>query len=73
MDELLAAELSADTMAALQAHLLERSQENDVMVSEDFRLSQLCVVKFLRRHDGGLASFHSLAANCYSSLTCVLN
>uniref|UniRef100_A0AAV1U3T0 N(6)-adenine-specific DNA methyltransferase 2 n=1 Tax=Peronospora matthiolae TaxID=2874970 RepID=A0AAV1U3T0_9STRA len=40
MDELLATELSADTLAALQAHLLERSQEDDVSVPEDYRLSQ---------------------------------
>ncbi|KAH7462962.1 hypothetical protein KRP22_001574 [Phytophthora ramorum] len=40
MDELLASELSAETLAALQAHLLERHQEEDAPVSEDFRLSQ---------------------------------
>jgi hypothetical protein len=42
MDDLLASELSAETLAALQAHLLERHQEEeDAPVSEDFRLSQL--------------------------------
>ncbi|CAH0522009.1 unnamed protein product [Peronospora belbahrii] len=43
MDELLMTELSAETFAALQAHLLERHQEDenkDTPVSEDFRLSQ---------------------------------
>ncbi|RQM08942.1 hypothetical protein DD237_008322 [Peronospora effusa] len=41
MDELLMTELSAETLAALQAHLLEQHQQDeDAPVSEDFRLSQ---------------------------------
>ncbi|RLN20422.1 hypothetical protein BBJ28_00022032 [Nothophytophthora sp. Chile5] len=41
MDALLASELSADTLAALQAHLQAQQAEEDPAVSEDFRLSQL--------------------------------
>ncbi|EEY53906.1 N(6)-adenine-specific DNA methyltransferase 2, putative [Phytophthora infestans T30-4] len=40
MDALLESELSAETLAALQAHLLGRHHEEDAPVSEDFRLSQ---------------------------------
>lgn len=41
MEALLASELSADTLAALQAHLQAQQQESDAQVAEDFRLSQL--------------------------------
>ncbi|GMF24816.1 unnamed protein product [Phytophthora lilii] len=43
MDALLSSELSADTLAALQAHLQTQQAQQDAAVSEDFRLSQLCV------------------------------
>lgn len=45
MDALLSSELSADTLAALQAHL--QTQQAQEEVSEDFRLSQLCVTPVL--------------------------
>ena len=42
MDTLLESELSADTLAALQAHLASvQIKEENEDVSEDFRLSQL--------------------------------
>lgn len=41
MDALLSSELSADTLAALQAHLQTQQAQEDAAVSEDFRLSQL--------------------------------
>lgn len=43
MDALLMSELSADTLAALQAHLIATQpvENADNEVSEDFRLSQL--------------------------------
>jgi hypothetical protein len=52
MDELLMSELSADTLAALQAHLLASQpvEEADSEVSEDFRLSQLYVLRWTRVH-----------------------
>ncbi|KAG6616361.1 N(6)-adenine-specific DNA methyltransferase 2 [Phytophthora cinnamomi] len=40
MDALLSSELSADTLAALQAHLQTQQAQEDATVSEDFRLSQ---------------------------------
>ncbi|KAF0686353.1 Aste57867_21855 [Aphanomyces stellatus] len=40
MDLLLSSELSAETLAALQAHLAEAKLNEDNEVSEDFRLSQ---------------------------------
>ncbi|CAI5741990.1 unnamed protein product [Hyaloperonospora brassicae] len=40
MDSLLATELSADTLAALQAHLKTQEGQKDATVAEDFRLSQ---------------------------------
>ncbi|KUF82290.1 N(6)-adenine-specific DNA methyltransferase 2 [Phytophthora nicotianae] len=40
MDALLSSELSADTLAALQAHLQTQQAQKDAAVSEDFRLSQ---------------------------------
>ncbi|KAG7399822.1 EEF1A lysine methyltransferase 1 [Phytophthora boehmeriae] len=40
MDALLSSELSADTLAALQAHLQSQQAAQDADVSEDFRLSQ---------------------------------
>uniref|UniRef100_A0AAV1U3F4 N(6)-adenine-specific DNA methyltransferase 2 n=1 Tax=Peronospora matthiolae TaxID=2874970 RepID=A0AAV1U3F4_9STRA len=40
MNTLLSTELSADTLAALQAHLKTQEAEEDAAVSEDFRLSQ---------------------------------
>ncbi|KAL4161043.1 hypothetical protein PRNP1_001600 [Phytophthora ramorum] len=40
MDALLSSELSADTLAALQAHLQTQQAQQDAAVSEDFRLSQ---------------------------------
>lgn len=49
MEELLASELSADTLAALQAHLVEQQVSEDAEVSEDFRLSQLYVHGRLQR------------------------
>jgi hypothetical protein len=44
MDALLSSELSADTLAALRAHLQAQQAEEEAGVSEDFRLSQLYVV-----------------------------
>ena len=43
MDSLLSSELSADTLAALQAHLEEQQVQQSAGISEDFRLSQLYV------------------------------
>jgi hypothetical protein len=39
--ELLSSELSAETLAALQAHLAAAKLNHESDVSEDFRLSQL--------------------------------
>lgn len=43
MNALLSTELSAETFAALKAHIQAQQMQKDTAISEDFRLSQLCV------------------------------
>ncbi|KUF82291.1 N(6)-adenine-specific DNA methyltransferase 2 [Phytophthora nicotianae] len=69
MDELLSSELSAETLAALQAHLLERHQEEDAPVSEDFRLSQLYVAANVTFTHSNAHMVHQLAHSWYDEKT----